>query len=389
MAVRVEKPEFNLREKISELDKPVGLKGSELIKSETPQEARDSIGLGPSRKNLFINGDMRIDQRNDGGSITPGTSSTFSVDRWKAVINPSGKFSLQRKADASLPQFPYYTRLTVTTAVTSLGSSQYELFWQTIESRDMFDRTGFGSGSNAKDLTLSFWVRSSVAGPFSGSLENWDQNRAFVWEVDINNKDTWEHKTVHIPPCTDGSWYITDNGRGAFFMFSLGTTLGSEPNIGWVNAQRLGSSTDIRRIGIQGCTVDITGCQLEIGRVATEFDHRPFGDELTLCQRYYERHNWVSSQYVAASIQHDGSAATTSRFVFPYLTRKRTTNPSFTASGTFRGFPPSEAVTLTGVEDNDTSTRVNVARTTSYAPGTGILILSGDSNSYFEIDAEV
>ena len=172
-------------------------------------------------------------------------------------------------------------------------------------------------------------------------------------------------------------------------MFSLGTTLGSEPNIGWVNAQRLGSSTDIRRIGIQGCTVDITGCQLEIGRVATEFDHRPFGDELTLCQRYYERHNWVSSQYVAASIQHDGSAATTSRFVFPYLTRKRTTNPSFTASGTFRGFPPSEAVTLTGVEDNDTSTRVNVARTTSYAPGTGILILSGDSNSYFEIDAEV
>ena len=389
MAVRVEKPEFNLREKISELDKPVGLKGSELIKSETPQEARDSIGLGPSRKNLFINGDMRIDQRNNGGSITPGTSSTFSVDRWKAVINPSGKFSLQRKADASLPQFPYYTRLTVTTAVTSLGSSQYELFWQTIESREMFDRTGFGSGSNAKDLTLSFWVRSSVAGPFSGSLENWDQNRAFVWEVDINNKDTWEHKTVHIPPCTDGSWYIADNGRGAFFMFSLGTTLGSEPNIGWVNAQRLGSSTDIRRIGIQGCTVDITGCQLEIGRVATEFDHRPFGDELTLCQRYYERHNWVSSQYVAASIQHDSSAATTSRFVFPYLTRKRTTNPSFTASGTFRGFPPSEAVTLTGVEDNDTSTRVNVARTTSYAPGTGILILSGDSNSYFEIDAEV
>ena len=288
MAVRVEKPEFNLREKISELDKPVGLKGSELIKSETPQEARDSIGLGPSRKNLFLNGDMRIDQRNNGGSITPGTSSTFSVDRWKAVINPSGKFSLQRKADASLPQFPYYTRLTVTTAVTSMGSSQYELFWQTIESKEMFDRTGFGSGKNAKDLTLSFWVRSSVAGPFSGSLENWDQNRAFVWEVDINNKDTWEHKTVHIPPCTDGSWYIASNTRGAFFMFSLGTTLGSEPNIGWVNAQRLGSSTDIRRIGIQGCTVDITGCQLEIGRVATEFDHTSFTEELSLCERYYQ-----------------------------------------------------------------------------------------------------
>ena len=77
------------------------------------------------------------------------------------------------------------------------------------------------------------------------------------------------------------------------------------------------------------------------------------------------------------------------RFVFQFLTRKRTTDPSFTASGTFRGFPPSEAVTLTGVEDNDTSTRVNVARTTSYDPGTGILILSSGTGNYFEIDAEM
>ena len=110
---------------------------------------------------------------------------------------------MQRKNDASLPHFPFYMRLTTTNA-TTLGSSQYQLFWQTIESKNIFDRTGFGSGKNAKDLSLSFWVRSSVPGPFSGSLENYDQNRAFVWEVDIKNKDTWEYKTVHIPPCTDG-----------------------------------------------------------------------------------------------------------------------------------------------------------------------------------------
>ena len=286
MAVRVEKPEFNLREKISELDKPVGLKGSELMRSETSQEARDLIGAG--RRNLFINGDMKIDQRSNGAVSTPSGTSFTSVDRWKAVINPGSKFSMQRKTDASLPHFPFYMRLTVTTAITSMGSSQYQLFWQTIESKNIFDRTGFGSGKNAKDLTLSFWVRSSVAGPFSGALENYLQNRAFVWEVDIKNKDTWEYKTVHIPPCTDGSWDIADSGKGAYFMFSLGTTLGSEPNIGWVNAQRLGSSTDIRRIGIQGCTVDITGCQLEIGRVATEFEQRSYAEEFELCQRYFQ-----------------------------------------------------------------------------------------------------
>ncbi len=288
MTVRVTKPEFNLREKISELDKPTGLKGSELMRSETPQEARDSIGLGPSRKNLFINGDMRIDQRSNGAASTPASTGFSSVDRWKAVIYPYSKFAMQRKNDASLPHFPFYMRLTVTTALTSMGSSQYQLFWQTIESKNIFDRTGFGSGKNAKDLTLSFWVRSNVAGPFSGSLENWSQNRAFVWEVDIKNINTWEYKTVHIPPCTDGDWNISASNRGAYFMFSLGTTLGSEPNVGWVAAQRLGSSTDIRRIGIQGCTVDITGCQLEIGRVATEFNHTSFTEELSLCERYYQ-----------------------------------------------------------------------------------------------------
>ncbi len=287
MTVRVTKPEFNLREKISELDKPTGLKGLELMRSETPQEARDLIGAG--RKNLLINGDMRIDQRSNGSATTPSGTSYVSVDRWKAVINPGSKFSMQKKSDGTLLEkagFPNYMRLTVTTAITSMGSSQYQLFWQTIESKNLFDRTGFGY-AGAKDLTLSFWVRSSVAGPFSGALENWQQNRAFVWEVDINNKDTWEYKTVHIPPCTDGTWQ-TNTANGAYFMFSLGTTIGSAPNVGWVNAQRLGSSTDIRRIGIQGCTVDLSGVQLEIGRVATEFDHHSFAEEFEICQRYFQ-----------------------------------------------------------------------------------------------------
>ena len=133
----------------------------------------------------------------------------------------------------------------------------------------------------------------------------------------------------------------------------------------------------------------LTGVQVERGSNATEFENRSFGEELSLCQRYYERHNWVASQYVGASIQHSGSSQTSSRFVFPFLTRKRTTDPSFTASGTYKGFPPSETVTLTGAEDNDTSTRVNVARTTSYASGTGILILSDGAGNYFEIDAEL
>ena len=286
MTVRVTKPEFNLREKISELDKPTGVKGNELMRSETSQEVRDLIGA--DRRNLFINGDMRIDQRSNGSATTPSGTSYTSVDRWKAVINPGSKFSMQKKTSSSLLKvagFHNYVRLT-SLAATTLGSSQYQLLWHTIESKNIFDRTGFGYAS-AKDLSLSFWVRSSVAGPFSGALENWIQNRAFVWEVDINNANTWEYKTVSIPRCTDGDWQ-TNTVNGAYFMFSLGTTITGIANSGWVNGQKLGSATEVKRIGINGCTVDITGCQLEIGNVATEFDQRSFAEEFELCQRYFQ-----------------------------------------------------------------------------------------------------
>lgn len=309
MTVRVTKPKFNLREKISELDKPTGLKGSELMRSETSQEARDLIGANSGRRNLFINGDMRIDQRSNGAASTPSVTSFTSVDRWKAVINPGSKFSMQQKSDGTIPGLPYYMRLT-SLAATTLGGSQYELFWQTIEAKNLFDLTGFGK-TGAKDLTLSFWVRSSVAGPFSGALENWAQDRAFVWQVDINNKDTWEHKTVHIPPCTDGLWQ-TNTTNGAYFMFNLGTTIATEPNTGWVNGQRLGSSTDIRRIGISGATVDLTGCQLEVGKVATEFDHRPYSEELQMCQRYF---TFIPSGTTVA-----GRGNSTSSYMYSYQT---------------------------------------------------------------------
>ena len=289
MTVRVSKPEFNLREKITELDKPVGVKGFELMKSDTSQEVRGFIGTNSGRKNLLINGDMRIDQRSNGALTTPSGTGYTSVDRWKAVINPGSKFSMKQNSDGTVPGLPYYLRLTVTNPIPSMGSSQYQLLWQTIESLNMFDRTGFGYGADAKDLTLSFWVRSSVAGPFSGAMENYVQNRAFVWEVEIEHENTWEHKTVHIPGCTDGGWEVGDYNKGNYLMFSLGTTINGAANIGWVNGQQLGSNTDIRRIGIDGATLDLTGVQLELGKVATEFEHRPYGEELQLCMRYYQK----------------------------------------------------------------------------------------------------
>ena len=285
MTVRISKPEFNLREKITELDKPSGIKGNELLRSETSQEVRDLIGAG--RKNMVINGSFKVDQRNNGGTVS-AEQGLYGVDRWKSITSNNNHFSMDREgADGTANgNFTTYMRLTTTSAHT-VGSSQFFLFWQTIESKEMFDRTGFGE-SGAKDLSLSFWVRSSVAGPFSGSLENVAQNRSFVWEVNIDSENVWEYKTVRIPAINEGSWPRNTLGAAAYLMFSLGTAITSPPN-NWSSSQGLGSPTEVKRIEISGATLDLTGVQLEVAKEATEFEYLTFTEDLLLCSRYYQQ----------------------------------------------------------------------------------------------------
>ena len=286
MTVIVTKPEFNLREKLTELDKPTGLKGSELVRSNTVQEARDLIGAG--RKNLVINGSFKVDQRHSGSSVDASISGKYGADRWKSIISNNSKFSMNRDGDDSTANgnFTTYMRLTTTSAHT-VGSNQFFLLWQTIEAKDIFDRTGFGE-EGAKDLSLSFWVRSSVPGPFSGSLENIAQNRCFVWEVDISQANVWEYKTVHISGETSGTWPRNTAGGGAYLMFSMGTSITRTPNA-WFPNQGLGTATEVKRIEISGATLDLTGIQLEIGKEATEFEYLSFTEDLLLCHRYYQQ----------------------------------------------------------------------------------------------------
>ena len=308
MTVRVNKSSFNIREKLSELERPIGLKGSELMRAETAQEARNFVSAG--RKNLIINGDMRIDQRSAGASTTPSITSFTSVDRWKAVISPVSKFSMQRKTDGTVPGLPYYLRLTT---VSATASPVYELVWQPIEALDMFDQTAFGY-SGAKDLSLSFWVRSSIPGPFSGSLENQGQNYAYVWEVNIDNANTWEYKTVNIPGLNIGSWNPTSTSAAAYLMFSLGTSYQGVADGKWANSQQLGSTTEVKRIAISGATLDLTGVQLEVGKNATEFEHRSYGEELALCHRYYWKTDANPNSYLPQTNSDDRTRLS---FAFP------------------------------------------------------------------------
>ena len=302
MTVRVNKQPFNIREKLSELERPIGVKGNELIGAETAQEARDLVSAG--RKNMVINGDMRISQRVGTTATTTG-SGTFVIDRYRWEKNNSGSTTCQQVTDAP-PGFNNSMKLTVTSTDTSIASGDYHYSRHIIEGNNI-NHLNWGS-SNAKTVTLSFWVKSSVTGDHGGSVWNNDFTRSFAFNYAINVADTWEHKSITVPGCPNGTWETgTARGINIGFIQMSGSTYTGTPNQ-WISAAvaDIAPTTHVNLLATNGATWYITGIQLEVGRNATDFEHRSYGEELSLCQRYYQVHDGEHFQVVSPST---GSAA--------------------------------------------------------------------------------
>ena len=242
------------------------------------------IGLSASFRNRIINGAITISQR--GASPTQTGGGDYSVDRFFNYYSGNAYTSVQ--STTAPAGFINSLLLTITTAS---ASPTYSFFGHKIEGLNCAD-LGFGT-SNASPVTLSFWVRSSVAGVYSLSLSNSDGNRAYAALYTINAANTWEYKTLTIPGDTSGTW-LTTNGTGIFIRWNMGTAVGSARLISagsWqaVNADGATGSTGANAwANTSGATFYITGFQLEKGTVATPFEYRPIGTELSLCQRYYE-----------------------------------------------------------------------------------------------------
>ena len=281
MTVRVNKPAFNLREKLSELERPIGIKGHELMGAETAQEARDFISAG--RKNMVINGDMRISQRY-GTTATTITSGGFVIDRYRCEDNTAGSTTHQQVTDAP-PGFHNSLKVTVTGTDTTVNAGDFHYFRHIIEGNNI-NHLNWGS-SNAKTVTLSFWVKSSVTGDHGGSIWNNAFNRSFPFNYAINFANTWEHKSITIPGCPDGTWESTTNrGINIGFVQNVGSTYQGPPGQ-WNSAGDVGPTNHVNLTATSGATWYITGIQLEVGKNATDFEHRSYGEELALCHRYY------------------------------------------------------------------------------------------------------
>tara|TARA_R110000764_G_scaffold73664_2_gene150154 strand:+ start:3758 stop:4816 length:1059 start_codon:yes stop_codon:yes gene_type:complete len=236
-------------------------------------------------KNKIINGNMAIDQRNLGASLTPAEGA-YTVDRWEAKQTTASKFSVQQSTSSPPVGFTNYARCTSLSAF-SVGSSDQFGLRQIIEGLNHYD-LDWGT-SNAKTITISFWVRSSLTGTFGCALYNYAGDRSYPFTYAISSANTWEKKTVTVAGDTSGTWPATSTA-GIVLFFSLGSGSGVSGTAGAWSGSFLASVTGATSVvATSGATFDFTGVQLEAGSSATEFEYRQYGTELGLCQRYYQQ----------------------------------------------------------------------------------------------------
>jgi hypothetical protein len=264
--------------------------GSNLVFSNIDTTTINSLNYptaGPlSNRNIIINGAMTVSQRST--SQYAVTSSTFLVDRWRVGIWTIGEWAISQSTDAP-SGFSNSLKLHSDYGVSSPSSSGYVYIRYIAEAQDL-QQLSFGS-SNAKSLTISFWVKSNKTGDASFRINAPDGgNRDFVTTYSIAAADTWEYKTISIPANTSET-INNDNGNGfeiEWWLHSGSQFQGTTPPSGWSTS--VNSDFNNSNLGVGAATNDyfqITGVQLEAG-AATPFEHQCYADVLRRCQRYYQ-----------------------------------------------------------------------------------------------------
>jgi hypothetical protein len=245
--------------------------------------------LKPNR-NLAINGDMRIDQRYYGSSTT---TAGYVVDRF-TCIHGSGTLTKQRSTTAP-SGFANSYALTVTSAGTR-NAGDYFIFAQSIEGLSAVPMKQGAAG--APSITISFWIRSSISGLYSGCVASGDNTRTYVFTYTINATNTWEYKTVTIPGDTSGgpTAYPVNNTTGYRLKLDLGS--GTDYQISanaWTAAtNKVGASSTVSWAQNLAATLYITGVQVEVGTAPSDYELVDYNAQLQQCRRYYERSDDIS-----------------------------------------------------------------------------------------------
>ena len=250
MTVYANKPAFNVREKLKELEKPSGIAGEAMLRAETPQEQFNLIGAG--RRNVIINGAAQISQRGDYSSATTVVNQTLYVDRWFADVNINSTF---QHTDVDIVDMP--TKRKAMKYVATTSGTKYLGTRQKVENPSQYE---------GRTFTYSAYVRSNHA---SARLTTYMSGSAQV-----------EYSTAH-------------SGSGQWERLSTTFTVKSGVTVWYLDVFL--ATQGIGQVAIAtGDYFEVTGVQLELGKIATPFEHRSYGEELALCQRYYQHWNLPS-----------------------------------------------------------------------------------------------
>ena len=244
------------------------------------------------RRNLLINGEMKINQRVQTGSLgyfNPVTGSIYTLDRWKVLnANSFDTDSAQVTQDSSGPAgFRNSIQMNIGNTETP-SSNQVCGFQQKIEAQDL-QGLKFGT-SSAETTTLSFWVYSNKTGTYCIQVIHEDVSKYVLFEYTISASNTWEKKTITISGNTSNT-ITDDNGTGlnVIWVLCAGSGRHVSATSSWTSSgNALATSNQVNLWDDGANYFRMTGCQLEIGTEATAFEHRSFGEELSLCQRYFQ-----------------------------------------------------------------------------------------------------
>ena len=251
--------------------------------------------------NIAINGGMEVSQENGTTQITLATGvSKYVVDMFSAVYGHAANTAVIKAQQVAPPGspafglgFPSCLQITSTTALSSPAAGDFSFLRHFVEGYRTA-KLGFGSAINPQYLTIGFWIYATIAGIATVSIRNNAQNRAYLANFTVNAPTTWEYKTITIPVDTTGTWLTTTgNGFELGFCFGTGATLQGTNGV-WQATNSVGTAATTNFFASNSNTVCITGLGVWPGTDAptqarSPFAQRPFTEELTLCQRYYEK----------------------------------------------------------------------------------------------------
>lgn len=308
--------------------------------------------MGIKGRNKIINGKMDIYQR---GTSFPAASNTYTLDRW-AYVNAGTTGVVTVSAQAEFPssnEFQTSLRVLVTTADTTQDAADAAVITQRIEGSNVRDLIG-------KTFILSFWVRSAKTGIHCAYFKNSGLDRTYVMEYTVNTANTWEYKTVTVTGglITAGTWNWTAGvGLEMGFTLMAGSSNRTSANA-WQTGNFLATNNQVNVLDTVNNIFAITGVQLEEGSVATPFEHRLLGQELVLCQRYFE-------QGFARGTNYSAGAGNYRAYSVPFAVTKRAT-PSMGTNSIVYGGAGSSSLVIEYVDTTMHSSRVTTSSAGSF-----------------------